>query len=76
MGKAAQPIAAFASVGPESCSGMPVARYSSVDLAETLGPDFVVIENQTEEHVTPGWGWRSRSRGWLQEPLGDAKITG
>jgi SAM-dependent methyltransferase len=46
-------MATFASDGPEYCSGLPVARYSSVDLAEILGPDFAVVEQLREEHVTP-----------------------
>jgi 2-polyprenyl-3-methyl-5-hydroxy-6-metoxy-1,4-benzoquinol methylase len=47
-------IATFALDGPESCSGLPVARYSSADLTEILGPEFEVIEQTREEHVTPG----------------------
>jgi len=46
-------IATFAPDGPESCSAMPVARYSSQDLAETFGADFVVIEHRREQHITP-----------------------
>jgi len=46
-------MATFASDGPKYCSGVPVARYSFVDLAETLGSDFVVVEQLREEHSTP-----------------------
>ena len=47
-------IATFAPDGPEYCSGLPVARYSSGDLANFLGPEFEVIEQSREDHVTPG----------------------
>ena len=46
-------IATFASDGPEYCSGLPVVRYSSADMAKILGSDFAVVEQLREEHVTP-----------------------
>ena len=46
-------IATFSLDGPESCSGLPVTRYSSAGLAEILGPGFEVIEQRREDHVTP-----------------------
>lgn len=46
-------MATFASDGPEYCSGLPVSRYSSADLAQALGPKFQVIETFREQHVTP-----------------------
>lgn len=46
-------MATFAPDGPEYCSGLPVSRYSATDLAETLGPEFRVVELLTEEHLTP-----------------------
>lgn len=46
-------MATFASDGPEYCSGLPVARYSSAALVRTLGPDFRVIEDLRDRHVTP-----------------------
>jgi hypothetical protein len=49
-------IATFASDGPESCSGLPVARYSADSLGSVLGSDFVVVETRREEHTTPGGG--------------------
>ena len=33
-------IATFALDGPEKCSGLPVARYDSASLGQTLGPAF------------------------------------
>jgi hypothetical protein len=46
-------IATFAADGPEHCSGLPVARYSPADLAEILGPEFEIVEQFREEHLTP-----------------------
>jgi SAM-dependent methyltransferase len=46
-------IATFALDGPETCSGLPVMRYSGESLAETLGPDFERIETQPQDHRTP-----------------------
>jgi SAM-dependent methyltransferase len=46
-------IATFALDGPERCSGLPVQRYSPTTLAARLGPEFVLLEGRTEDHVTP-----------------------
>jgi hypothetical protein len=46
----------FAPDGPHSCSGLPVARYSSEDLAATLGDDWTLIATEREEHYTPAGG--------------------
>jgi len=46
-------IATFAVDGPETCSALPVVRYSPHDLTETLGPTFEVVEFRREEHTTP-----------------------
>jgi len=50
-------IATFAPDGPEKCSGLPVARYDSVSLGQTLGAAFKLIHSQRHEHATP---WASR----------------
>ena len=47
-------LATFAPDGPESCSALPVARYSAQDLADLLGAEFDLRETRREEHVTPG----------------------
>lgn len=49
-------IAAFAPDGPESCSQLPVHRYSSHDLAAEFGGDFEVVAERREMHVTPSGG--------------------
>jgi 2-polyprenyl-3-methyl-5-hydroxy-6-metoxy-1,4-benzoquinol methylase len=46
-------VATFAEDGPEYCSGLPVARYSAVDLGSVLGDGFVVVETRRELHTTP-----------------------
>ena len=50
-------IATFALDGPEKCSGLPVARYDSASLEQTLGTMFKLVHTQRHEHATP---WDSR----------------
>lgn len=50
-------IATFALDGPEKCSGLPVARYDSTSLGQTLGPAFALIHTERHQHATP---WESR----------------
>ena len=50
-------IATFALDGPEKCSGLPVARYDSASLGQTLGTMFKLVYTQRHEHATP---WDSR----------------
>lgn len=49
-------LGCFSENGPESCSGLAVARHSILDLINSAGTDFEVIETQTENHVTPSGG--------------------
>jgi trans-aconitate methyltransferase len=46
-------IATFAPDGPEKCSGLPVQRYDSDQLAQTLGPAFELVDHLIETHRTP-----------------------
>lgn len=46
-------IATFALDGPETCSGLPVQRYSPATLAARLGPEFELAEGRFELHLTP-----------------------
>jgi len=48
-------IATFAPDGPETCSGLPVARYSPESLADLLGSAFTLMESRHHVHQTP-WG--------------------
>jgi ubiquinone/menaquinone biosynthesis C-methylase UbiE len=50
-------IATFALDGPEKCSGLPVARYDSASLGQTLGATFKLIHTQPHAHATP---WSSQ----------------
>jgi SAM-dependent methyltransferase len=46
-------ISGFAPDGPERCSGLPVARRSAADVAQLMGPDWTLVEQRSELHVTP-----------------------
>jgi len=48
-------IATFAPDGPETCSGLPVMRYSPEALARRLGPGFSLADSRRHVHRTP-WG--------------------
>ena len=48
-------IATFALDGPESCSGLPVMRYSPETLSEELGDGFRLVGAEAYDHHTP-WG--------------------
>lgn len=48
-------IGVFSPEGPATCSGLDVTRYSAEQLGELLGPDFVVVAERREIHLTP-WG--------------------
>jgi len=48
-------IGTFALDGPEKCSGLPVQRYDSATLSQTIGPAFELIAELPHQHVTP-WG--------------------
>ena len=48
-------VATFAPDGPESCSGLPVQRWSATDLASRFGHAFDTVSASRSEHTTP-WG--------------------
>jgi trans-aconitate methyltransferase len=43
----------FAQDGPQHCSGLPVARYSPAQLARQFGPEWRLINQDRDEHITP-----------------------
>ncbi len=47
-------LATFALDGPETCSGLPVVRYSPDTLAEELGREFTLVNQRHRLHTTPG----------------------
>ena len=49
-------IGTFAADGPDSCSGLPVARYSDAELASALGNRFNPVAFRREVHRTPSGG--------------------
>ena len=48
-------VATFALDGPTHCSGLPVARYGSAELATAFAPHFTAHLADEEQHDTP-WG--------------------
>jgi SAM-dependent methyltransferase len=46
-------IGTFAPDGPDSCSGLPVARYDADALAAELGEGFTLLGSRRAEHHTP-----------------------
>jgi SAM-dependent methyltransferase len=46
-------LATFGADGPDSCSGLPVQRYSAGALAEAIGGDAELVSCHTEDHCTP-----------------------
>jgi trans-aconitate methyltransferase len=48
-------VATFALDGPTHCSGLPVARYGSAELAAAFAPHFAAQMADDEQHHTP-WG--------------------
>jgi len=46
-------IGTFALDGPETCSNLPVQRYSPETLAEALGPAFELVKSCAHIHLTP-----------------------
>ncbi len=47
-------MATFAEDGPQKCSGLPVQRYNAAMLAAAMGAGFHLVEEDREEHLTPG----------------------
>jgi ubiquinone/menaquinone biosynthesis C-methylase UbiE len=56
-------IATFSPDGPESCSGLPVKRWSQEDLANLFADSFSVVRSGERSHVTP-WG-STQSFSWV-----------
>jgi len=48
-------IGTFAADGPESCSGLPTARYGALELAAEFAEYFELQDAEREQHLTP-WG--------------------
>ena len=52
-------MATFADDGPETCSGLAVARYDEQQLGQAMGEGFIIIETLREQHPTPTGGEQS-----------------
>jgi SAM-dependent methyltransferase len=46
-------IAAFAIGGSTKCSGLNIVQYDETTLKTELGKNFTLVEQRTEEHITP-----------------------
>ena len=46
-------IGCFARNGPETCSGLPVARRDPEDIQKLFGSHFALVASRTEQHITP-----------------------
>lgn len=46
-------IAAFSIGGPTKCSGLNIVQYDETKLKNELGKNFTLVEQRTEEHMTP-----------------------
>ncbi len=49
-------LSTFGPDGPETCSGLPVRRYTTELMSETLGAGYELIDHEFEQHATPGGG--------------------
>jgi hypothetical protein len=49
-------VGTFAADGPDSCSGLPVCRYTEPELVGEFGPGFEEIASRREVHHTPAGG--------------------
>ena len=47
-------IAVFSIGGPEKCSGLDIVQYDADKIKEELGAGFELIDERTEQHMTPG----------------------
>jgi SAM-dependent methyltransferase len=54
-------LSTFAPEGPERCSGLPVARYSPDELADSLGAAFEKRAEARERHTSPSGAAQSFS---------------
>lgn len=51
-------VATFGPDGPETCSGLPIVRYTHAELAAEF-PGYELVETTGEDHLTP-WGTRQQ----------------
>jgi SAM-dependent methyltransferase len=49
-------LATFAPGGPAKCSGLDIVQYDAERLGKELGPEFILVEQHEERHMTPAGG--------------------
>ena len=46
-------LATFAKEGPKKCIGLDIVQYDTPSIQHEFGDEFILLESQTEMHVTP-----------------------
>lgn len=59
-------IAGFAPDGPQRCSGLPVVRRSTEDVAALFAPAFALVQTRAERHRTPAGSDQSFAYAFLR----------
>lgn len=59
-------LGTFSDKGPPTCSGLPVQRYSLVELEETVTPHFKRIRGLNLDHQTPSGGTQAYTFGLFE----------
>lgn len=49
-------LATFAPGGPAKCSGLEIVPYDAERLGKEIGPEFILLEQTLERHITPAGG--------------------
>jgi SAM-dependent methyltransferase len=49
-------VGTFAADGPTHCSGLPVARYTTAELAAVFSASFALVQEARDDHTTPAGG--------------------
>lgn len=63
-------LSTFSPEGPESCSGLPVRRWSTAELLDFVGGSFEFVRSDQYAHVTP-WGAEQPFNVWLLRRYSD-----
>ncbi len=59
-------LGTFSDKGPPTCSGLPVQRYSLVELEQTVAPHFKRIHGLNLDHQTPSGGTQAYTFGLFE----------
>ena len=59
-------LGAFSDKGPPTCSGLPVQRYSILELQRVLAPHFDLVHGLNLDHITPSGSVQAYTFGLFQ----------